>query len=219
MAHRKPRKGGIMGRKTTNKKEKREKMRNTIRRIFAYLLVGTMCLTSIFVVKNSIKKMNSDVSSLPKGSYQYIVSKLIIPKNKKITFPTLTWISDISKETVLSGIELDHWCIHNYMCEIKFRDDCENTILPENTKIVFNGQCDVTERKDGLKTYRLYVSEPSDIEYIECSSYIEYYFGIIGDICHITDKVFTGMTVKEFNRTMVIASKLQVAKNGETTNE
>jgi hypothetical protein len=209
-------KGGLMGRKSTNKKEKREKMTKLIRRIYAYAVLALICVGSIFAVKNTIKKLNTDVSSLPNGSYQYIRYELNIPENKRLKFPLLTRISDIDKAGVGYGVKLDYWNIHNYLCEVKFTDDCTEIIIPLGTKIVFNGKCDIVEGENGLKTYRVYVSEPSYIEYIECSSYIDHYIGILGDICHVTEQVFTGMSIKEFNRVMVIASKLQVAKNGET---
>jgi len=208
-----------MGRKTTIKKEKREKMRKLIRRIYAYIALGIICVGSVFLVKNTIRNLKRDVSSLPNGSYQYIRYELDIPKNKKLTFPLLSKISDISKEDVWYGVKLDYWYMHNYVCEIKFRDDCTETILPKDTKIVFNGRCDVVDEKSGMKMYRIYVDSPSYIEYIECGSYINHYIGILGDICHTTEQVFTGMSIKEFNRVMVIATQLQVAKNGETTHE
>jgi hypothetical protein len=88
--------------------------------------------------------------------------------------------------------------------------------MPLGTKIVFNGRCDVIDSQNGMKVYRVYLSEPSYIDYIESSSYIDHYIGILGDICHVTEQVFTGMSIKEFNRVMVIATQLQVAKNGET---
>lgn len=201
-----------MGRKSTNKKEKREKMRKLIRRIYAYIALGLICVGSMFAVKNTIHKLNNDVSSLPKGSYQYIKSKLTIPENKKLKFPILTNMSDINKQDIGCGVKLDYWNMHNYMCEIKFTDNCSETILPENTKIIFNGRCDIAKGEKGLKIYRVHVSEPSYIEYIECSSYIDHYIGILGDICHITEQVFTGMSIKEFNRVMVVATQLQVAK-------
>lgn len=204
-----------MGRKSTNKKEKREKMRNLIRRIYAYVALGCICVGSIFIVKNTIKNLNKDIRSLPSGSYQYIRYELDIPPNKKLKFPLLTKISDINKEDVGYGVKLDYWNIHNYLCEIKFTDDCTETIIPIGTKIVFNGRCDVTNGTKGLKIYRVYVSEPNYIEYIECSSYIDHYIGILGDIAHVTEQVFTGMSIKEFNRVMIIATQLQVAKNGE----
>lgn len=208
-----------MGRKTTIKKEKREKMRKLIRRIYAYIALGIICVGSVFLVKNTIRNLKRDVSSLPNGSYQYIRYELDIPKNKKLTFPLLSKISDISKEDVWYGVKLDYWYMHNYVCEIKFRDDCTETILPKDTKIVFNGRCDVVDEKSGMKMYRIYVDSPSYIEYIECGSYINHYIGILGDICHTTEQVFTGMSIKEFNRVMIIATQLQVAKNGETTHE
>ena len=186
------------------------------RRMYAYAALGLICVGSIFAVKHTIKKLNKDISSLPNGSYQHISYPLNIPKNKRLKFPLLTWISDIEKEDVGCGVKLDYWNIHNYFCEIKFTDDCTETIILLGTKIVFNGRCDTIEGAKGLKTYRLYVSEPSYIEYIECSSYIDHYIGILGDICHLTEQVFTGMSIKEFNRVMIIATQLQVATNGET---
>lgn len=208
-----------MVRKTTNKKEKREKMRKLIRRIYAYIALGVICVGSIFVVKNTFKNTKQDVTSLTDGSYQYIKYELNIPENKKLVFPILTNISNISKEDFGCGVKLDYWYMHDYVCQIKFRDDCVETIIPENTKIVFNGRCDVINDKSGMRMYRVYVSNPSYIEYIECGSYINHYIGLLGDICHITETVFTGMSIKEFNRVMVIATQLQVAKNGETTHE
>lgn len=194
-------------------------MRKLIRRIYAYIALGIICVGSVFLVKNTIRNLKRDVSSLPNGSYQYIRYELDIPKNKKLTFPLLSKISDISKEDVWYGVKLDYWYMHNYVCEIKFRDDCTETILPKDTKIVFNGRCDVVDEKSGMKMYRIYVDSPSYIEYIECGSYINHYIGILGDICHTTEQVFTGMSIKEFNRVMIIATQLQVAKNGETTHE
>lgn len=205
-----------MGRKSTIKKEKREKMRNLIRRIYAYIALGLICIGSALLVKNTIRNIKKDISSLPNGSYQHIRYELKIPPNKKLTFPLLTRISDIDKEAIGYGVKLDYWNIHNYLCEIKFTNDCTETIIPLGTKIVFNGRCDVIDGPKGLKTYRVHVSEPSYIEHIECSSYIDHYIGILGDICHVTEQVFTGMSIKEFNRVMIIATQLQVAKNGET---
>jgi hypothetical protein len=205
-----------MGRKSTNKKEKRKKMISFVRRMYAYVALGLICVGSIFLVKNTIRNLNKDISSLPRGSYQHARYELNIPKSKIIKFPLLSKISDIDRKSVGYGVKLDYWNIHNYLCEIKFTDHCTETVMPLGTKIVFNGRCDVIDSQNGMKVYRVYLSEPSYIDYIECSSYIDHYIGILGDICHVTEQVFIGMSIKEFNRVMVIATQLQVAKNGET---
>lgn len=191
-------------------------MKKLYQRIYAYIALGIICIGSIFMVKNTIDNNNKDITSLPKGSYQYIRYPLIIPPNKKLKFPLLTKISDINHQDIGCGVKLDFWYIHNYLCEIKFHDDCLETDIPSGTKIVFSGRCDIVTKPNGMKVYRVYVDEPSYIEYVECGSYIDHYAGILGDICHVTEQVFTGLSIKEFNRVMVVATKLQVAKQGDT---
>lgn len=183
-------------------------MKKLIRRIYAYVAIGLICIGSIFIVKNTIMYGSNSIISVKDGSYFIIKSNLKVPDNQVIKLPILNKISDITKVDVGYGVQLDCWSVKSYNCEIKIAEDI--VTLPLGTKIILNGVCEKKILDNGLVVYRLYTSKDSLVEYIECSSYIENYVGIFGDIGHVTEKIFTTMTVKEFDRVMVVADSLKL---------
>lgn len=183
-------------------------MKKLIRRIYAYTAIGLICIGSIFLVKNTIPNSDHGIISVKHGSYFVIKANLKVPDNQVIKLPLLTKMGDVTKVNVGYGVLLDCWSVKTYNCDIKIIEDIAT--LPLGTKIVLNGVCEKKVLDNGLTVYRLYTIKDSLVEYIECSSYIENYVGIFGDIGHVTEKIFPTMTVQEFDRVMVVADSLKL---------
>ena len=171
-------------------------------------IINLASIGSIFIVKNTILYGTNSVISVKDGSYFIIKANLKVPDDQIIRLPLLSNISDRTKIDIGYGVQLDCWSVKNYNCEIKIIEDIAT--LPLGTKIILNGVCEKKILNNGLIVYRLYTAKDSLVEYIECSSYIENYVGIFGDIGHVTEKIFTTMTIKEFDRVMVVADSLKL---------
>jgi hypothetical protein len=174
--------------------------------IYYFVILAFIYFFFITVINYSFK--NEDMTKLPHGSRMNIKTIYLPGEKNYLDMPLLSRFGDITKVDIGYGFKVDTWHEQFYKCRIEFSKPVKEIDLPKGTLIVF-GRCKRELEPDGMVVYYVEVLSPKEISRIVCSSYVEHYIGYLGEICHIPEKTSKTMSIKEFNRCMVLGYNMK----------